>query len=313
MRRPVYRASILLAAAAFTCAVCRAQDLSPRAYLITPVHSNAVTVTYSYLTGDIDFGGAVPITGATANVNLPVLTYYHSFSFFGRSANFTATQGYGVGNFKGTVAGAEASAYRSGLLDSVFRVSVNLVGGPAMPANEFVKWKQKRILGVSLRIVTPTGQYNPVKLINLGNHRWAFKPELGYSHRWGHWILDGYAGAWFYTTNDSFFPGTLSQSQSPIGSFEGHLSYDFKGGRRWVSLDGNFWFGGKTSLNGIQNPLTLQRSSRIGVTGALPISRHQSLKASFSAADYARFGGNYKIVSVAWQYSWLGRPFKKEK
>jgi hypothetical protein len=53
------------------------------------------------------------------------------------------------------------------------------------------------LLGVSLTVVAPTGQYNTTKLVNWGINRWAFKPEFGYSQRWGKWVLDGYAGAWF--------------------------------------------------------------------------------------------------------------------
>jgi hypothetical protein len=118
---------------------------------------------------------------------------------------------------------------------------------------------------------------------------------------------------WFFTPNNdfwsrnSFYAGTRSQSQSPIGSFEGHLSYDFKP-RLWASLDGNFWFGGKTSVSGVQNPLTEQTNSRIGGTVSVPISKHQSLKFSYNNGTYIRFGGNYQNVSAAWQYSWLGRP-----
>jgi hypothetical protein len=90
------------------------------------------------------------------------------------------------------------------------------------------------LIGVSLKVVAPTGQYDPTKLINLGNHRWAFKPEIGYSQRWGHWVVDAYGAAWFYTTNleffsdNQYFPGTRTQSENPVAAFEGHLSYDFK-------------------------------------------------------------------------------------
>jgi len=51
------------------------------------------------------------------------------------------------------------------------------------------------------KVVAPTGQYDPTKLINWGINRWAFKPELGYSQRWGKWVLDAYGGVWFYTEN----------------------------------------------------------------------------------------------------------------
>jgi hypothetical protein len=286
-----------------------AQDLSPRAYVITALHSNAITLTYSFYDGGLSFNGAIPITDATGKYSVPIFTYYHSFNFFGRSANVNAAVPYAVGTFQGKLLGNQKQLYRSGLLDSTFRLSVNLKGGPAMPVQDFVKWKQKTLLGVSLKVLAPTGQYDPTKLINWGANRWAFKPEFGYSERWGHWVLDGYAGVWFYTTNPQYFslPHPKPQTQAPIGSFEGHLSYDVKP-RFWFSLDGNFWFGGVTSLSGIANPDTRQTSSRIGVTGAVPVTTHQSLKVSYSNGTYIRFGGDYQNLAVAWQYSWLGRP-----
>ena len=293
--------------------ICFSQDLAPRAYIITPVHSNAVTLSYSFFDGTLTFDGTVPITGATARFNVSVFNYSHSLNFFGRSANFLFSLPYGVGNFRGNVVDADVLAYRSGLLPASLRFSLNLKGGPAMNAQEFRKWNQKTILGISLRLVPLTGQYDPTKLINLGTNRWAFKPELGYSRRWSHWLLDAYGGAWFYTTNREFFshnqfsPGTNTQSQSPIASFEGHVSYDFKP-RLWVSLDANYWFGGRTSLNGVQNPGTLQRNSRVGFTASIPLTRHQSLKFSYNNGAYIKYGGNFQNISVAWQYSWLGRP-----
>jgi len=293
--------------------VSDAQDLAPRAYLITPLHSNAVTLTYSLFDGSLLFEGTAPITGATARAHVAIFSYSRSLGVLGRTANFTASLPYGVGNFRGSVVGAETHAYRSGLLPASFRLSVNLIGGPAMSVAEFRKWRQKSILGISFRLVPQTGQYDSSKLINWGTNRWAFKPELAYSQRRGHWILDAYAGAWFYTKNPDFFshnqfsPGINTQTQNPIASFEGHLSYDFRP-RLWVSLDGNYWSGGATSLNGIENLSTLQKNSRLGGTASIPLSRHQSVKLSYSNGAYIRYGGNFQNASVAWQYSWLGRP-----
>ena len=286
------------------------QDLSPHAYLITPVHFNSVTLTYAFYHGGVDFDGAAPITNATGTYGVPIFTYYHALSFFGHSANFNASLPYAVGNFQGTVGAQQQqeSIYRSGMVDSTYRLSVNLIGGPAMPAREFAKWKQKRLLGASLKVLAPTGQYDPSKLVNWGANRWAFKPELGYSERWGHWIVDAYGGAWFYTRNPQYYsiPRPLPQTQEPIGSFEGHLSYDIKP-RLWFSVDGNYWWGGVTSLSGIANPATRQTSSRVGVTASLPLGKHQSFKVSYDNGAYIRFGGNYQNVSVAWQYYWIGK------
>ena len=120
--------------------------------------------SYAYLvlySGGFDFNGTVPITGATGTYSVPVFSYYHSLSFFGRSANVTVSLPYGVGTFTGDVSGKDKSVYRSGLLDLSARFSVNLKGEPAMAPKEFVKWKQKTIIGASLKMVAPTGQYDP--------------------------------------------------------------------------------------------------------------------------------------------------------
>ena len=141
-----------------------------------------------------NFNGAVPITGATGTYHVPVFSLFHSFSFFGRSANLTASLPYAVGNFSGALLGNHNSVYRSGLLDSSARLSVNLFGGPSMQAQEFSKWKQKVIVCASLKIAVATGQYDPTKLVNWSINRWAFKPEVGYSQRSGRWVIDSYAG-----------------------------------------------------------------------------------------------------------------------
>ncbi len=289
--------------------VLHAQDLSPRAYVITPVHASTINLTGAFYDGGVNFNGTVPITGATGTYYVPIFGLYHSFALLGRSANLQASLPYAVGNFSGNALGTQRSIYRSGLLDTTIRFSVNLKGGPALAPQEFVRWRQKTLLGVSLKVVAPTGQYSPTKLVNWGINRWAFKPEFGYSERWGHWILDGYAGVWFYTTNPSSLavPVPKPQTEAPVGSFEGHLSYSFIG-RSWLSLDGNFWTGGVTSLNGIRNLQSKQTGSRIGGTGSFPFSKHQSVKISYSNGTYISFGGNYQNLSVGYQYSWVGRP-----
>jgi len=83
-----------------------------------------------------------------------------------------------------------------------------------MSTQEMTKWKEKTLVGVSLKVLAPTGQHDPTKLINWSANRWAFKPEVGYSHRWGHWVLDAYAAVWFYTTNSGH--GVRPAEQTPV-------------------------------------------------------------------------------------------------
>lgn len=263
-----------------------AQDLTPRAYAVSPLRSNAILVTDVYNDGDLNFEGTVPIEDATGKINALAAGFYHSLALFGRSANVNVVLPYGTGTFEGNVLGSPYSTHRAGLFDIPVRFALNLVGGPAMPAAEWAKWQQKTLLGASVKVVIPVGQYDPTRLINLGSNRWAFKPELGLSQRIGHWILDAYGAAWFFTRNPEFFSrnayyaGTRSQSQEPIGIAEMHLSYDVRP-RLWVSLDGNFWSGGKTRVSGVENPNTLQKNSRVGVT---PRSRSPHIRRSSSAS-----------------------------
>jgi hypothetical protein len=126
---------------------CQAQDLTPRAYLITPIHSNAVVLSYSFETGDILLNPTLPISNAQGTLHIPIISYSHSLNFFGRTANFSAALPYAVGHFKAQLNGVPEAVYRSGLYDSQFRFSVNLKGGPAMDVRQFLKictglWKR---------------------------------------------------------------------------------------------------------------------------------------------------------------------------
>jgi hypothetical protein len=292
---------------------CRAQQLTPRTYIVTPIHTNAIILTYSFDVGDIVLSPTLPVSNTNGKLSIAVFSYFHTFSFFGRSANITGSIPYTVGRFNGDVNSVTQEVYRSGLSDLSFRFSFNLKGGPAMDVKQFVSWKQKLIVGASLTVTAPTGQYDPTRLANTGTNRWAIKPEIGLSRRWGKWVLDAYGGVWFFTENPEYFshnetfPGTNTHSQNPLGVVETHLSYDFNR-RLWVSGDANFLCGGSTGINHIGSPGTYLANSRIGATASLPLGDHQSLKVSYSYGAIVRVGGRYHDFSVGWQFSWLGRP-----
>lgn len=297
---------------AWTCccifaAAALAQDLTPRAYVITPTNSNAVNLTYTFSDGSVFIDPSVPVEGARGKINSPVFSYYRSFDFFGRSSNLVVALPYAFANFSGTVAGEQESLYRSGLADMRVRFSVNLLGGPAMPLKEFAKYHEKTILGASITAMLPTGQYDPARLVNPGLNRWAVKPELGFAKTRGRWTTDVYGGVWFYGANNRYFTGRSRQTQRPIGAVEAHLAYHWTP-RLWTSVDGNFWFGGDTTINALPKN-NRQSNSRLGVTAALPLTRHQTLKFSYSAGAYVTIGGDFRTLSASWQYSWIGKLF----
>ena len=295
-------------------AVSAAQDLTPRAYVPLPVSSNAFILTYAFAAGELLFDPTLPITDARGTIQTPVITLYHAFSFFGRAANVTGSLPFARGDMRGTLSGQAREVHRAGIADVTARFAVNLVGARAQTLAEVVKNRPGRaLLGASLRVTAPTGQYDPTRLVNIGTNRWAFKPELGYMRRAGPLVVDAYAGVWLFTSNEEFFSGGVTaplntRTQDPIAALEFHVSYDVKP-RLWISADINYWRGGRTSVNTRESTNSLQANSRVGVTGSVPLSRRQSLKISYSEGMIVRIGGNFRILSAGWQYGWVGKPF----
>lgn len=280
-----------------------AQDLTPRAYVIAPVGSNAVTLAYSFSDGAVLTDTTLPITDFTARFHAQVLSYFRAFSFLGRSTNAVVSVPYAFGTLRATVGDREGQLYRSGLADFRLRFAVNLRGAPAMPLRKFTEWREKASLGASLTVVAPTGQYDPARLINSGSNRWAAKPELGFSKRFSNWTVDLYGGIWFFADNSKFFPGTSTRQQDPVGAVELHLTR-YLNRRFWLSADGNYWTGGRTTI-GESRKADYQKNSRVGITVSVPVSQHFSLKGSYSRGAYISIGGNYQNLTLAWQYSWI--------
>ena len=69
-----------------------------------------------------------------------------------------------------------------------------------------------------MREFASPGEYHSDKLINVGNNRWAIKPELSLSHPIGPWYLEAYAGLWLFGDNDDFLSGQR-RAQDPLASF----------------------------------------------------------------------------------------------
>jgi hypothetical protein len=73
-----------------------AQDLTPRAYVITAVHSNAVTITWAFYGGGLNFNGTIPVGNATGTYYVLIFSYYHSLNFLR-----TLSKHYGLAPLRG--------------------------------------------------------------------------------------------------------------------------------------------------------------------------------------------------------------------
>jgi hypothetical protein len=80
-------------------------------------------------------------------------------------------------------------------------LSINLIGAPSMNIEEFREFRlnPSPILGASLMVAAPTGQYDADELLNIGTNRWAMRARLGYTYPLNSkWFLETAAGVWFF-------------------------------------------------------------------------------------------------------------------
>ena len=286
----------------FACALpSAAQELDPGAYSVSPIGVNFLVTTYNFSGGDLTFDPALPIENAEATINTAVVAYVRSVNVFGRSGNVAIVVPYSVGHLQGNYIGEFTEVDRSGFRDPLVRVAVNLYGAPSMDLKGFASYRQKTNLGVSLVTALPLGEYDPAKLINLGSNRFSFKPEIGVSRAFGKWTLELYGGVWLFTDNADFYGGK-TREQAALGSAQIHILYTFRP-RLWIAMDGNFYSGGRTTVDGRRN-LDFQRNSRTGATFSFPLSARQAVKVAFSRGAITTIGGDFTAVVAAYQILW---------
>jgi hypothetical protein len=296
---PIAAALVLIAGAA------RAQELEPRAYAASPVGANFAAVGYGYSTGAVVFDPSVPLTDVEAWVNSAVLGYGRTFGVGGVQALITGGLPLVRGAVSGKVMERDSSTTRTGVGDLRAKLSVNFFGSPALAPREFAAASRSRVItGAALTMIAPTGQYFANRLINIGTHRWSFKPEVGVSYGWRQKLyVESYAGVWLYTANYSFYPGSNTRQQQPLTTLQGHLSYTFKP-RDWVAFDYTWYAGGASSTNGGPAAGRLE-NSRVGGTVAIGVTPRQSIKLTISNGATGRLGTNFRTVGVAYQVLWF--------
>ena len=278
-----------------------AQELEPGAYWPIPVGLNIATVANSFNWGDLAFDPAAPIDEASARINTTALSFTRAFSVAGRSANAGIVLPIVGGHVEGLYLGQPADVGRFGQGDPRLRVAMNLYGAPAMTPKEFASYEHKTIVGISLIVAPPLGQYDPAKLINLGTNRWSFKPEIGFSQAHGKWVVEAMAGVWLFTNNTNFFGGN-TRDQDPIVATQFHLTYKFQR-TMWLAADANYFTGGRTTIGGRQN-FDLQRNSRVGATFSRALTRQSAIRMSVSRGAYTTIGANFTAIAVGYNYAW---------
>jgi len=278
-----------------------AGEIEPRAYVNTPVGINFLLAGYAYTDGGLSTPGSSPIKDAQLTMNTGILAYARSLDVWGKSGKLDVILPYSDLSGTATVAGQPRERNVSGFHDPLFRFSVNLYGAPALSLEEFANYKQDVIIGASVQVSAPLGQYDKEKLVNLGNNRWFVKPDMGISKAWGDFTLELSAGAYFFTKNGDYFGGQTLK-QDPILTTQAHATYSLGRGV-WAALSWTYDYGGRTSIDGVRSD-TFYSNSRLGATLALPVNRNNSIKLYGSTSVHTSAGTKFDLVGIVWQYRW---------
>lgn len=277
-----------------------AQELTPRTYWPAPKGVKVGVLGYVYATGDIFFDPSVPLYGVDSDVNIAVAAYLETFSLWGRTTNVMVEVPYQWSTTRGILVDTYAEGSVSGFGDPAATLTVNLLGAPTMTPAEFQALRQEPhpILGTSLKVVVPIGKYDPNRLLNVGGNRWAVKVEIGCAIPLRpKLIFEIEGGAWFLGDDDEFVAGP--REQEPISGIELHLVRRFKPGF-WASIDTNFFFGGRQTIDG-RELIDVQKNSRLGGTVVVPFKGRNAVKIGYATGLFTEFGTDFDQILVSYQ------------
>jgi hypothetical protein len=276
-----------------------AQELEARAYRPAPIGTTIVIAGFGGSKGGIVFDQAVDVADVEADLKILVSGVGYTFALAGRQARILAVFPMAWGTIAGDVGGQPQAQDLAGLVDPRIKFTIGLLGAPALTPAEFARAPRRTVVGTSVTVMPPIGQYSSTQLVNLGYNRWAFKPEIGASRTIDRWTLETYAGVWLYTENTSYFPGNLVKEQDAILSLQSHVSYALPR-RLWVAFIGTWFAGGETRTNRAVNP-DQQRNTRLGATVSIPLTAWQSVKVVWSTGATTRRGSDFDSFTVTWQ------------
>jgi len=278
------------------------QFTDPRTYTPGTVGVNDFEFDYTYARQNGSIDTSLVVGSAILELNKGDLSYTHNFSLLGQFAWVNATVPYAF--VSGSVAESNISGSTNGPGDSSLELAGILMGGKALSAPELTTHEQTTSVGVSLTVTVPTGEYNADRVLNLGTHRWSFKPEIGVCYPFGpeqKWEIDGYINALFFTDNTAY-RGVELLRQEPLPGVEGHISYTVTPSF-WASLDTRYAFRGETVVDGLaQN--NSQQGFIVGTEVHWSPNSHNSLTLVFARALVHTNAPDYSGVVLKYVYSW---------
>jgi hypothetical protein len=260
--------------------------MEPRRWTHLPVDLNVLGVSYVYTTGDLQFDPVVGIEDATVELHTVLLAYSRTFALLEQSARVDVQVPVQAGRWDGLVDGEPRSVARDGFGDPRIRLSIDLTGAPAISGREFLDYRKDHrvntIVGAAIAVRLPLGDYKEDKLINLGENRLVFEPQLGVLRTVGPWSFELTGSMFIYADNDEFFNGNTLE-QNPLYAVQAHIVRTFETGW-WVSAGAAYGSGAESAVNGVAND-DERRNLLYGGSFGFPIGSSQSVQLGYLRRD----------------------------
>jgi hypothetical protein len=280
------------------------QELEPRNLINAPVGINFLNAATGYAYGNMLLEPSLPLDNGKAKLGTLGLGYLREIDFFGMAGKVGFVIPAATGFWEATFFGSDTSTTRTGIGDPALKLSVNFIGSPALTMSEFRSYRQSTVVGASIVVTAPLGQYFPDRLVNLGTNRWSFAPRLGASRVVGRWVIEGYATAAFYTTNNRFYGGQKLE-QDPFYDVQAHVIYGIRGMELWAAGSVGYGWGGRATINGV--PKSRIENVRVSGTLRLPLARRQALKLVYINGFKTALGTDFDTFQLAYTYAWGGK------
>ena len=259
-----------------------AQELEPRRWTHLPVGTNIAGIGALFTEGDLHFDPVTQIDDAQVEMYSVLGSYHHYFSLADLTARVDVLVPFQTGRWEGLLSGVPTTVRRDGFADPRIRLSVSFVGAPALGAAEFRQYYRGRedhtIVGAALAVRVPLGEYMDDKLINLGENRYSFQPQVGVVHITGPWSFELTGATTLFTPNDDFFGG-MRLEQDPLHAVQAHVVRSLEGSL-WVSAGLAYGWAGETEIDGVKKDD--ERSNLLyGVSFGFAVASTHSFRAGY--------------------------------
>jgi hypothetical protein len=262
-----------------------AQDIEPRRWTHLPVGMNIFGGGVVQTQGDIAFDPVLKLEDVTLDMKTAALSYIRAFDLLGKTARFDVLVPYARARWEGLLDGVSASTERTGLVDPRLRLSVNLYGAPALSGQAYRRFRASHrthtVFGAALAVNLPIGHYEEDKLINLGQNRYVFRPQMGLVHTRGPWSYELTGSVFLYTENNDFF-GDQTLEQDPLFAVQSHIIYTAPGSW-WFSLSAAHDRGGESTLDGVKKG-DRKRDFLYGISAGYSLGARNGIKLAYVAS-----------------------------